>query len=287
MSFHEFLLALGEEGLVNLLLVNDWELISAFHTKYVDLLRKYLYIGGMPEVVLQYVNTHDYENVRLIQKQILLSYEHDFSKHVPVNHYPKLQNVWKSIPTQLARENKKFSPGLVKKGSRLNDYEYAILWLSDCGLIHKIPQVNKPGIPLISYQTTFFKLFIHDTGLLSAMCQLDVKTLLEGNKIFEEFKGSLTEQFVLQEMIRNNISLYYWSSSGKAEVDFLFIHDSNVYPLEVKAEENLQSKSLKVYCEKYSPKTALRTSMKRYRKESWMINIPLYAIGIDFLMDKL
>ena len=281
MDFNEFLLALGEECLANLLLEMDWSLISAFHTKYVELLRKYFYIGGMPEVVSEYVHNGDYDSARYIQQQIILAYEQDFTKHVPTNLFPRLQDLWRNTPTQLARENKKFSPSLVQKGSRIKDYELAIQWLLDCGLMYKVSQINKPGIPLKSYQTNFFKLFIHDVGLLSAMSELDIKTLLEGNKVFEEFKGSLTEQYVLQEMVANGFSLYYWSSTGTAEVDFVFKYSSDIYPLEVKAEENLQSKSLKVYCEKYNPHFALRTSMKKYRVESWMKNIPLYAIGAD------
>jgi predicted AAA+ superfamily ATPase len=283
MSFYEFLLASKEESLAKLLMENDWDLIAAFHTKYVDLLRRYFYVGGMPEVVYNYVENYDYDNVREIQQQIILSYEQDFSKHVPINLFPRLQSLWRSIPAQLAKENKKFSPGLVQKGARLKDYELAIQWLLDCGLIHKIPQISKPELPLKSYETNFFKLFINDIGLLGALSELDVKTLLEGNKIFQEFKGSLTEQFVLQEMVSRNITAYYWSSTGNAEVDFVLKHDSNVYPLEVKAEENLQSKSLKVYYERYNPLFALRTSMKSYREESWMKNIPLYAIGTDFI----
>ena len=167
----------------------------------------------------------------------------------------------------------------------MNDYELALQWLLDCGLLYKVNQVSKPSIPLISYETNFFKIFIHDVGLLSTKSELDVKTLLEGNRIFEEFKGALTEQYVLQEMVSNGITPFYWNSQGKAEVDFIFKHESDIYPLEVKAEENLQSKSLKVYREKYNPHVSLRTSMKDYRRESQLINIPLYAIGTDFLSE--
>ena len=171
----------------------------------------------------------------------------------------------------------------MQKGARLGDYELALQWLLDCGLLYKAKQVRKPSIPLSSYATTFFKLFIHDVGLLSTKTELDVKTLLEGNRIFEEFKGALTEQYVLQEMVANGTAPFYWSSSGTAEVDFIFKHESDIFPLEVKAEENLQSKSLKVYREKFNPPISLRTSMRDYRRESWLINIPLYAIGTDFL----
>jgi predicted AAA+ superfamily ATPase len=173
----------------------------------------------------------------------------------------------------------------VQKGSRLHEYELALRWLLDCGLIHKVRQVSKPSAPLISYETNAFKIFMHDVGLLSTKSELDVKTLLEGNRVFEEFKGALTEQYVLQEMVANGVTPFYWSSSGTAEVDFVFRHGSAIYPLEVKAEENLQSKSLKVYHAKYDPPVCLRTSMRDYRRESWLINIPLYAIGMDFLED--
>jgi predicted AAA+ superfamily ATPase len=283
LNFCEFLEGIGEESLVELLRKKDWKLISAFASKFTDLLRKYYYVGGMPEAVSEYAETKDYAEVRKIHEQIFFTYEQDFSKHAPVNVVPRIRNIWNSIPAQLSRENKKFSPGIVQKGSRLNDYELALQWLLDCGLLYKVKQVSKPSIPLISYETNFFKVFIHDVGLLSTKSELDVKTLLEGNRIFKEFKGALTEQYVLQEMIANGITPSYWSSQGKAEVDFVFKHGSDIYPLEVKAEENLQSKSLKVYSEKFSPLISLRTSMRDYREESWLLNIPLYAIGMDFL----
>ena len=282
LSYCEFLEGAGQEGLVELLRKGDWNLIAAFRTKYIDLLRKYYYVGGMPEAVAEYAETRDYALVRNIHKQILFTYEQDFSKHAPVGVVPRINRIWDSVPAQLSRENKKFSPGIVQKGSRLNDYELAMQWLLDCGLLYKVKQISKPAIPLMSYETSFFKIFMHDVGLLSTKSELDVKTLLEGNRIFEEFKGSLTEQYVLQEMIANGITPYYWRSQNNAEVDFVFRHESDIYPLEVKAEENLQSKSLKVYSEKYHPPVSLRASMKDYRRENWLINIPLYAIGTDF-----
>lgn len=283
LNFCEFLEAVGEESLVGLLHKRDWKLITAFKSKFIDLLRKYYYVGGMPEAVAEYSESGDYNAVRKIHGQILFTYEHDFSKHAPNNIVPRIRNLWASVPAQLSRENKKFSPGVVQKGSRLKDYEIALQWLLDCGLLYKVKHISKPSVPLVSYETDFFKVFIHDVGLLSTKSDLDLKTLLEGNRIFEEFKGSLTEQYVLQQMISNEITPFYWSSDGKAEVDFIFKHESDVFPLEVKAEENLQSKSLKVYYEKYKPPFVLRTSMRDYRKEDWLMNIPLYAVGIDFL----
>lgn len=283
MNFCEYLEAIGEENFAELLRKKDWKLISAFASKYTDLLRRYYYVGGMPEAVAEYTETGDYAEVRKIHEQILFTYEQDFSKHPPAAVVPRIKNIWNSVPAQLSRENKKFSPGIVQKGSRLSDYELAFQWLLDCGLLYKVKQVSKPSVPLISYETNFFKIFIHDVGLLGAKTELDVKTLLLGNRIFEEFKGALTEQFVLQEMVANGITPYYWSSNGTAEIDFVFKHGSDVYPLEVKAEENLQSKSLRVYRGKFNPPTSLRTSMRDYRKESWLVNIPLYAIGTNFL----
>lgn len=283
LSFVEYLEGIGEQGLVDMLLKKDWELINVFSSKFIDTLRKYYFIGGMPEAIVEYTDSGDYAKVRRVHEQILFAYQNDFSKHPPINIVPRLNSAWKSIPAQLSRENRKFSPGIVKKGSRVHDYELALQWLEDCGLVYKVYQVSKPGTPLNSYQTHSFKLFMHDVGLLSTMSDLDIETLLDGHRIFEEFKGALTEQFVLQEMIAGGIVPSYWSSQGKAEVDFVFKHKSEIYPLEVKAEENLQSKSLKVYAEKYSPPISLRTSMRNYRKENWLMNIPLYAIGTDFL----
>lgn len=280
MSFCEFLEGIGEEGLAGLLHKKDWHLITSFRTKFIDLLRKYCFVGGMPEAVAEYAESKDYVLVRKIHEQILFTYEQDFSKHVPINIIPRINNIWKSVPTQLARENKKFTPGLVKKGSRLSDYEVAFQWLIDCGLLYKVMQINKPAVPLMSYETGFFKIFIHDVGLLSTKAELEVKTLLEGNRIFMEFKGALTEQYVLQEMVAGGITPFYWSSSGTAEVDFIIKRGADILPLEVKAEENLQSKSLKVYKEKYNPPVSLRVSMKDYYEQSWLINIPLYAIGV-------
>jgi len=283
LNFCEFLEGIGEENLVDLLRKKDWALISAFAPKYTDLLRKYYFVGGMPEAVVEYAESRDYASVRRIHEQILFTYEQDFSKHAPTSVVPRIKNIWNSVPAQLSRENKKFSPGLVQKGSRLSDYELALQWLLDCGLLYKVKQISKPSVPLVSYETNFFKIFIHDVGLLCTKTELDVKTLLEGNRIFEEFKGALTEQYVQQEMVAGGITTFYWSSKGRAEVDFIFKHGSDIFPLEVKAEENLQSKSLKVYNEKFNPPVCLRTSMRDYRRESWLINVPLYAIGTDFL----
>ena len=272
----------GEEKLVEILNKNDWDLINVFKDKFISYLREYYFIGGMPSAVNKYIETKDYKQVRKIQLKLLKAYEEDFSKHAPIEIVPRLKMLWNSIPAQLAKENKKFIYGLIKDGARAKEYELALAWLIDCGLIYKIDRVNKPNIPLIAYQdTSAFKLYILDVGLLSAMTRIDAKILLEGNEIFTEFKGSFTEQFVLTELKSNkDIPVFYWSAQrATAELDFLVQLGINVVPIEVKAEENLQAKSLKSFVEKYNTKVNVRTSMSDYRKEDWLINIPLYSIG--------
>ena len=281
LNYTEFLLALDQQPLLNLLKSKDWTLIKSFKEKYIQLLRQYYYIGGMPEVVLSYRTQNDFKEVRNIQKRILTAYEHDFSKHAPSDIVPRIRMLWNSIPSQLAKENKKFIYGAVKPGSRAKDYELALSWLIDCGLVHKVCRVSKPGIPLKAYEDyNAFKLFIADVGLMGAMGDIDVRTLLEGNMIFEEFKGALTEQYVLQQLTSiSDLVIYYWSAERSiAEIDFLIQYSGEVIPIEVKAEENLQAKSLKAFCKKYSPQTAVRTSMSDFRKEDWLTNLPLYAI---------
>lgn len=272
----------GEEKLVEILNENDWNLIKVFKDKFVSYLREYYFIGGMPSAVNKYIETKDYKQVRKIQLKLLQAYEEDFSKHAPTEIVPRLKMLWNSIPAQLAKENKKFIYGLIKEGARAKEYELALAWLIDCGLIYKIDRVNKPNIPLIAYQdTSAFKLYILDVGLLGAMTRIDAKILLEGNEIFTEFKGSFTEQFVLTELKSNkDIPVFYWSAQrATAELDFLVQLGINVVPIEVKSEENLQAKSLRSFVEKYNTKVNVRTSMSDYRKEDWLINIPLYGIG--------
>jgi uncharacterized protein len=282
LTFIEFLNAMNQQSFIDLLKNKDWGLIKTFKEKYIQLLRYYYYIGGMPEAVLSYVEESDFNEVRNIQKRILLAYEQDFSKHSPGEIVPRIRMLWNSIPAQLAKENRKFIYGAIKKGSRAKDYELALAWLVDCGLVHKVSRVSKPGIPLKAYEdVSAFKLFVADVGILGAMGDIDVRTIIEGNVIFEEFKGALTEQYVLQQLISiNDLVVNYWSAErSSAEIDFLVQHSGNVIPLEVKAEENLQAKSLKSFCQKYSPTLAIRTSMSDYREEEWMTNLPLYAIS--------
>ena len=282
MNYEEFLMALDQQALVELVAGKNWTLIKNFKSKLIQYLRSYYYIGGMPEAVLSYKEKNDFREVRTIQKRLLKAYENDFSKHAPYDIVPRIRMLWNSIPAQLAKENKKFIYKAVKTGSRAKDYELALTWLIDCGLVHKVSRATKPGIPLKSYEDfSAFKLFFTDVGLMAAMGDIDVRTLLEGNLIFEEFKGALTEQFVLQQVKPiQNLAIYYWSAEkSKSEIDFLIQYSGKVIPVEVKAEENLQAKSLKTYCQKYSPTTAIRTSMSDFRKEDWMINLPLYAIS--------
>jgi uncharacterized protein len=282
LSFTEFLLALNQQALLSLLKSRDWILIRSFKNKFIHLLRQYYYIGGMPEAVLSYTSQNDFKEVRAIQKRILSAYEHDFSKHAPREIVPRIRMLWNAIPSQLAKENKKFIYGAVKSGSRARDYELALSWLINCGLVHKVCRVSKPGIPLKAYEdVSAFKLFNVDIGLLGAMGDVDIRTLIEGNVIFEEFKGAMTEQYVLQQISTlPDLVIYYWSAERSiAEIDFLVQYSGRIIPIEVKAEENLQAKSLKSFCQKYSPETAIRTSMSDYRKEDWLTNLPLYAIS--------
>ena len=281
LNFEEYLLAIGQESLVELIRKNDMDMIKIFSNKYKSFLREYYYIGGMPEVVNTYVKYKDYNRVRKIQKEILLAYEKDFSKHVPEKDLPKVIQIWNNFNTQLARENKKFIYGAIKPSARASEYENAINWLVDSGLMHKINRVNACKIPLEGYiDYNAFKLYFIDVGLLAAKNDLNIQTILEGNKIFEEYKGSLTEQYVLEEIKSNyNVPVNYWSNdAGQSEVDFVIQYEDKVIPIEVKAEENLQSKSLKVLVEKYGTEYNIRTAMIDYKKENWLINIPLYCI---------
>ena len=236
----------------------------------------------MPEVVVTYLNTEDFKKVRSVQKKLLGAYENDFSKHAPIEIVTRIKMLWNSIPTQLAKENKKFIYGLIREGARAREYEVAITWLMDCGLVYKVNRVKKPDFPLRAYQDfQAFKMFILDIGLLGAMSGLTAKMILQGNKMFEEFKGALTEQYVFQQLrVDAETDVFYWASDvGTAELDFLIQKEDEIIPIEVKAEENLRAKRLRLFCEKYKPETAIRTSMSDYREQDWMTNVPLYCIG--------
>jgi predicted AAA+ superfamily ATPase len=261
----------------------EWNLVKNFKAKYIRLLKNYYFTGGMPEAVLSFAGSGDYYEVRQIQNRILLAFEQDFSKHAPSEIVPRIRMLWNSIPSQLAKENRKFIYSVIKKGSRAKDYELALQWLIDCGLVYKITRISKPGIPLKAYEDlSAFKLFTVDTGLMAAMGSINAKTLLEGNIIFEEFKGALTEQYVLQQLkTLTGVAVHFWSSpQSSGEVDFVLQYGENVVPLEVKAEENLQAKSLKSFYQKYPDMFPVRTSMSDFRKEGWLVNLPLYAIHL-------
>jgi len=281
LSFREFLCALGEMRFVEILDSSDTDMVTMFKSKYIDRLREYYFVGGMPEVVQSYLDSKDFNQVREIQKNLLNYYQQDFSKHAEATLVSRLNLVWNSIPMQLAKENKKYIYGQVREGARAKDFELAIQWLMDCGLIHKVQRIKKPGLPLKAYlDLDAFKIYLLDIGLLMAMVDLDARVIIDGNRIFTEFKGALTEQYVLQQLIADlGIEAYYYSTEkSSGEIDFLLQGKSSILPLEVKAEENLRAKSLKAFCEKYHPVCAVRTSMSDYREQEWMTNIPLYNI---------
>ncbi len=281
LSFSEFVRAMGKEQFVDLLDQGEFEFANTFKQEYVDLLKYYYFVGGMPEVAASFCENRDFNEAREIQQRILDAYEQDFSKHAPGDVVPRIRMLWNSIPSQLTKENKKFVYGLIKEGARAKDYEMAMLWLTDCGLVHKVHRVLAPNLPLKAYEDLkAFKLFTLDIGLLSCMVRLNQGVLLNGNELFKEFKGALTEQFVLQQLkTLQGIETYYWTNDrGGAEIDFVIDTSKAVVPIEVKAETNLKAKSLKIYYEKFTPKTVIRASMAEYRQEEWLINLPLWAV---------
>jgi len=284
MSFSEFLEAVENARLTDLIRADqpDFKMITAFKGKFIDALKQYYYVGGMPEAVSAFIQRRDFTEVRRIQMRLLEAYSQDFSKHAPNETVPRINALWNSIPAQLARENRKFIYGLIRDGARARDYELAMQWLLDCGLIHKVNRITKPDMPLMAYiDQNAFKLYFLDVGLLSAKADLDLKTLLEGNRVFEEFKGALTEQYVHQQLLSEcKLRPHYWTAErAMAEVDFVYQNGSDIIPLEVKAKENLKAKSLRQYFDKFQPRYALRASMSDYRKENWLINVPLYAVA--------
>ena len=281
MNFREFLMAAGRDELCRALENGDYALIGAYSAVCVDWLKKYYYVGGMPEAVQCFFDTDDTAEVREVQKQLLLYYENDFSKHAPKAVLPRIRMVWNSIPVQLAKENRKFIYGIVREGSRAKDFEIAIQWLADYGLILRSYRVKKPGMPLAAYvEQGSFKMFMLDVGLLAAKGSLSPKVLLEGSRVFEEFKGALTEQYVAQELASRRMDLCYYSTDNSSgEIDFVVQLQQYCVPVEVKAEENLHAKSLRAFCSKYGPESAIRTSLSDYREQDWMVNVPLYGIG--------
>lgn len=286
LSFEEFLLAMGEGRFVELLNKKDFKTIKLFNNKYEKLLKQYCYVGGMPEIVQDFVENKDFESVRNLQKEILSAYEEDFTKHISANTVAKIRLLWKSIPAQLSKENKKFIYGAAKEGARARDFEAALSWLINSGLVYRVNKITKPDLPITAYEDfNSFKLFVLDVGLLGAMTDLQADTIIDGNRIFEEFKGAITEQYVLQQFKTiKDLPVFYWSNeTSRAEIDFVIQIKSDVVPVEVKAERNLQAKSLKVYMEKFKPNYAIRTSMADYKKTDNLIDLPLYVIEKIFL----
>lgn len=281
MNFEEFLLAIGENALCELLKKGNFEIISTFKDRYIKALRTYYIVGGMPEAVSVFSNKNNFSEIKAVQNAILNAYIQDFAKHAPAKLIPKIMSVWESMVSQLARENKKFVYGLIKTGARAREYEAAIEWLIQYGLIHRIYAVNKIAFPLKAYRDLkSFKLYVSDVGLLSQMANLSPNIVMDNDSFFQEFKGALTEQFVQQELTSFGFQdVHYWTNdNGIAELDFIFEKEGAFYPLEVKATENLQSKSLKVFYEKHPTIHCYRTSLSDFRNENWMSNIPLYAL---------
>ena len=281
LSFFEFLDAVGETKMVELLKSRDWSLITMFRNKFEERLRQYYFVGGMPAAILAFIEDGNPEKVRARQNAILESYERDFSKHAPAIEVPRIRMVWHSIPSQLSKENKKFIYSVIKEGARAKDFELAIEWLKDAGLIYKVNRCKKAQLPLAAYEDfSAFKMFLSDIGLMGAMSKVSANSLLNGNALFSDFKGALTEQYVLQELKNNQaLSVYYWSAeNSRGEIDFLLQDEDKIVPIEVKAEENLQAKSLKAFVERNPGLKGVRLSMSPYREQDWLTNYPLYSI---------
>lgn len=297
MSYLEFLEAMGEEAFVQVIRQGDWENASIYKEKFIEYLRYYYFVGGMPEVVASFAKNRDFFKARAIQKTLLMDYDRDFGKHTPSGIVPSIRMVWNSVPMQLAKENKKFILSRLEKNARKSDFAEAIQWLCDAGLLYRVKRVSKPSMPLAAYvEEDIFKLFLVDVGLLGAQSDLDPRSILEGNRIFTEFKGALTEQYVHQQLLaETDIVPYYWAN-GSNEVDFIYQHGMDVIPLEVKAETNLKSRSLMGFCRKYKIPFAIRASMIDYRRDltdtiptkgdsenkefKFLLgNLPLYAIS--------
>lgn len=281
MTFDEFLMAVGEKQMVSILRSQDFSLIDAFGSKLTDCLRQYYFTGGMPAAVNEYARSYNIGEVRDIQKQILFGYRRDFSKHAPASQVPRINQVWDSIPSQLAKDNKKFIYGAVKKGARASEFEIAIQWLIDAGLVYRINRVTSPTLPLKFYEDfSAFKLFTLDVGLIGAMVDTPPEDILIGESCFSEYKGAFTELFVLTQIMPQDIPVYYYSANdSRVEIDFIIQKDGRITPVEVKAEVNVHSKSLRTYIDKHPGLTGMRLSMLPYKDQGWMVNKPLYAVG--------
>lgn len=285
MDFEEFLLAMGKEQLVELLRNNSWAALTPLRGMLTELLRQYYFVGGMPEAVKTYVERGDIWEVRFIHSKIIDAYRNDMSKHVPKQQVQRINMVWNSIPSQLARDNKKFIYGALRKGARANDFEIAIQWLVDSGLVHKVHRISKPVVPLKFYEDmASFKLFLLDCGLLGALSETPPEQILIGDNVFEEYKGAFTENYVLQQLksLPRTFVYYYSNDNSTLEIDFVVQHEAHVIPIEVKAEENLRAKSLRQFVTDNSGLHGVRFSMSDYREQDWLTNVPLWAVRWAF-----
>lgn len=285
MDFEEFLLAMGKELLVELLRSNSWAALTPLRGMLTELLRQYYFVGGMPEAVKTYVERGDIWEVRSIHSKIIDAYRNDMSKHAPKQQVQRINMVWNSIPSQLARDNKKFIYGALRKGARANDFEIAIQWLVDSGLVHKVHRISKPVVPLKFYEDmASFKLFLLDCGLLGALSETPPEQILIGDNVFEEYKGAFTENYVLQQLksLPRTFVYYYSNDNSTLEIDFVVQHEAHVIPIEVKAEENLRAKSLRLFVTDNPGLHGVRFSMSDYREQDWLTNVPLWAVRWAF-----
>lgn len=285
MDFEEFLLAMGKEQLVELLRSNSWTALTPLRGMLTELLRQYYFVGGMPEAVKAYVERGDIWEVRSIHSKIIDAYRNDMSKHAPKQQVQRINMVWNSIPSQLARDNKKFIYGALRKGARANDFEIAIQWLVDSGLVHKVHRITKPVVPLKFYEDmSSFKLFLLDCGLLGALSETPPEQILIGDNVFEEYKGAFTENYVLQQLksLPRTFVYYYSNDNSTLEIDFVVQHDTHIIPIEVKAEENLRAKSLRQFVTDNPGLHGVRFSMSDYREQDWLTNVPLWALKWAF-----
>ena len=285
LDFEEFLLAMGKEQLVELLRNNSWAALTPLRGMLTELLRQYYFVGGMPEAVKTYVERGDIWEVRSIHSKIIDAYRNDMSKHAPKQQVQRINMVWNSIPSQLARDNKKFIYGALRKGARANDFEIAIQWLVDSGLVHKVHRISKPVVPLKFYEDmASFKLFLLDCGLLGALSETPPEQILIGDNVFEEYKGAFTENYVLQQLksLPRTFVYYYSNDNSTLEIDFVVQHDAHIIPIEVKAEENLRAKSLRQFVTDNSGLHGVRFSMSDYREQDWLTNVPLWAVRWAF-----
>ena len=285
MDFEEFLLAMGKEQLVELLRSKSWAALTPLRGMLTELLRQYYFVGGMPEAVKTYVERGDIWEVRSIHSKIIDAYRNDMSKHVPKQQVQRINMVWNSIPSQLARDNKKFIYGALRKGARANDFEIAIQWLVDSGLVHKVHRISKPVVPLKFYEDmASFKLFLLDCGLLGALSETPPEQILIGDNVFEEYKGAFTENYVLQQLksLPRTFVYYYSNDNSTLEIDFVVQHEAHVIPIEVKAEENLRAKSLRQFVTDNSGLLGVRFYMSDYREQDWLTNVPLWAVRWAF-----